>query len=162
MLSEHFDQRAEFINASANGRTTRQALEAMPYEVQSHRPDIVIVQFGLNDANRWATDMGLPRVSPLAFQANLTEIYQRAYAAGAKTIFAMTNHVVLRINDYNWRIREAVAVGEDIDLPIHLIDMAEALKSQARYLLPDGVHLNDVGHRLYFEATRHALDKVIP
>ena len=58
-------------NASVNGTTTRQALERMGYEVQSHGVDVLIVQFGMNDCNFWETDRGLPRVSPEAFAGRL-------------------------------------------------------------------------------------------
>src|SRR5438034_624703 len=52
------------INSAVNGRTTRQALETMPYEVQSQAPEVLVVQFGMNDCNIWQTDRGNPRVSP--------------------------------------------------------------------------------------------------
>ena len=46
--------RISVTNASASGRITREALERMPYEIQSQHPDIVIIQFGMNDCNHWA------------------------------------------------------------------------------------------------------------
>jgi lysophospholipase L1-like esterase len=81
------------LNSSVNGRTTRQALEIMPYEIQSHPPDVLVVQFGMNDCNRWDTDKGLTRVSALAFKANMAEIIQRALTFGVRRIFVNTNHV---------------------------------------------------------------------
>src|SRR5262245_18623684 len=72
------------VNSSVNGRTTRQALESMPYEVQRPGVDVIIVQFGMNDCNIWETDRGNPRVSPLAFEANVREIIQRAATFGAR------------------------------------------------------------------------------
>lgn len=59
------------INSSINGNTTRMALERMPYDIQSHDVDILVIGFGMNDCNYWETDKGVPRVSPLAFEANL-------------------------------------------------------------------------------------------
>ena len=61
-------------NPSVNGNTTRQALERMPYDVQSHEPEILIVQFGMNDCNYWETDRGMQRVNPQSFEANINEI----------------------------------------------------------------------------------------
>ena len=78
--AEKLGQRLVVINSSVNGRTTRQALETMPYEVQSLAPEIVIVQFGMNDCNCWVTDRGLPRVSERAFTANLVEMIDRSCA----------------------------------------------------------------------------------
>ena len=57
-------------NSSVNGRTTRQALESMPYEIQNQNYQILIIQFGMNDCNFWETDYGVPRVSKQAFKAN--------------------------------------------------------------------------------------------
>ena len=94
------------VNASVNGSTTRQALERMPYEVQSHGVDILLVQFGLNDCNFWVTDRGLPRVSPEGFEANLVEIIQRGFHFGAKAVFLHTNHPIGKTLDAQpfWRM----------------------------------------------------------
>src|SRR6516165_6738095 len=45
-------------NPSINGNTTRMALDRMAFDVQAHRPDVLIVQFGLNDCNVWESDQG--------------------------------------------------------------------------------------------------------
>ena len=71
-------------NPSVNGNTTRLALERMAYDVQAHRPDVLVVQFGMNDCNVWQTDSGRPRVSSAAFAANLAEIIERGRKFGDK------------------------------------------------------------------------------
>jgi lysophospholipase L1-like esterase len=158
-------------NASANGRTTRLALEAMPYELQSHSPDIVLIQFGLNDCNYWASDRGVPRVSRNAFIANLTEIVTRSCVCGAKVILLHTNHPTTRDQEpmikggptleesnrlYNAGIRElAASLGSDV----HLCDFERAFnevtggsrEKLSRLLLEDGLHLSKEGHDLYFD-----------
>jgi len=80
------------VNSSVSGNTTRQALERMPYDIQSQHPDAILIQFGMNDCNYWETDRGNPRVSTNAFAANLEEIIERALTFGAKKIFLHTNH----------------------------------------------------------------------
>src|SRR5215218_6031477 len=65
-------------NRGVSGETTRMALERFPSDLQELRPDVVTIQFGLNDANCWQTDQGLPRVSERAFEANLVEMISRA------------------------------------------------------------------------------------
>jgi len=54
-LDERLSSRADVLtqNPSVNGNTTRMALERMPYDVQSHAPDVLYIQFGLNDCNGW-------------------------------------------------------------------------------------------------------------
>lgn len=57
------DIKAVVFNPSINGDTTRRALERIAHDVQTRSVDGILVQFGLNDANHWETDRGLPRVS---------------------------------------------------------------------------------------------------
>jgi acyl-CoA thioesterase-1 len=156
-------------NSSVNGRTTRQALETMPYEVQSHAPEVLIVQFGMNDCNIWETDRGNPRVSPAAFEANLHEIIARARAFGTQTIFLNTNHPTGRDQKncphtsvtyeaqnrlYNAIIRKvAGAAGvhfNDIETAFHnaIAGDRERLLS---FVLPDWLHLSEQGHDLYYD-----------
>ena len=90
-------------NSSVNGRTTRQALENMPYEIQNHNYDILIIQFGMNDCNYWDTDHGMPRVSKDAFKANLIEMIDRAKNFGAKLIMLNTNHPTPRNENFKYK-----------------------------------------------------------
>ena len=84
------------INRGISGETTRMALERFPADVQNAYPDIVTIQYGLNDCNCWLTDRGLPRVSSAAFHANLVEMIMRAQRFGAKRIILANNHPTLR------------------------------------------------------------------
>jgi lysophospholipase L1-like esterase len=170
-------------NASANGRTTRQALEFMPYEVQSYRPEILIIQFGINDSNYWETDQGVPRVSPKAFAANLEEIIQRALTFRAQKIFLHTNHPIGRDLDcfphtkithaqsnqnYNAVIREVAAQQPE---NIQLNDIEKVFqdyygdrKENLLSLLlpaPDLIHPSELGHQLYLNAIQPVLTKTI-
>ncbi len=166
----------DVINSSVNGRTTRQALESMPYEIQSQQPDFVVVQFGMNDANHWQTDKGLPRVSPQAFIANLEEIVQRAFVFGARCVFVHTNHPTGRTSEpmagtgicyedsnrrYNQLIRERfTGLRPDIEFNDIEQHFAQALASGCRLedlLLPDLLHLSEAGHSLYLECVHPAI-----
>lgn len=175
-LSELVDNcncRAIVTNASGNGRTTRQALEVMPYEVQSQHPDILIVQFGMNDCNYWQSDQGLPRVSPKAFAANLEEIIARALSFGVRKLMLNTNHPTGRDQEimpftnityqksnekYNQIIRE-VAGKQDSRVILADIEktfMTHAKGSRDRLLdlllpEPDLLHPSEQGHSLYFD-----------
>jgi acyl-CoA thioesterase I len=159
------------VNASVNGSTTRQALERMAYEVQSHDLDILLVQFGLNDCNFWITDRGLPRVSPESFEANLIEIITRGRHFGARAILLNTNHPTTKTLDpqpffpisyaessrrYNQIIRRVAKRFGDY---VHLNDIekvwsercANSDKSLKELLLQDGLHPSPAGHDLYYE-----------
>ncbi|HVK09893.1 MAG TPA: SGNH/GDSL hydrolase family protein [Gemmataceae bacterium] len=158
------------INSAVNGRTTRQALETMPYEVQSQAPAVLVVQFGMNDCNIWQTDRGNPRVSPLAFEGNLREIVQRGLTFGARAVYLHTNHPTTRDEAplahspntyeaqnraYNEIIRRVATTS---DSRVRFLDIAavfhEAVagdpEGARRFVLPDGLHLSEAGHDLYY------------
>lgn len=65
------------------------ALERMPFDVQTHKVDILVITFGMNDCNYWKTDQGLPRVSPDAFEANMKEIIMRGFRFGSRTVIIL-------------------------------------------------------------------------
>ncbi len=161
------------VNSSINGRITRQALEDMPYHVQSSGVDILIVQFGMNDCNYWQSDRGLPRVSKKAFVANLEEIVARGRRFGAEAVLLNNNHPTSRNSDvfpgtemtyqdsnraYNQAIRELAdmmqARGDGVifnDVERHFEHkMANGLRLDD-CLLPDRLHLSLKGHQLYHE-----------
>lgn len=159
-------------NAGVNGNTTRQALERMQYDVISHKPDYLLIQFGMNDCNYWETDNGMPRVTKQAFVANLEEIVMKAIGAGAKHCFINTNHPSLKgkfkfpVNksydesnaEYSDLIRMAYANLLDKGYPVTLFDIELGWKNiiqknpQIRLenlLLSDGIHLSREGHLIY-------------
>ena len=182
-LAKIKDYGASFVvqNAGVNGNTTRQALQRMHYDVTSHRPDFMMIQFGMNDCNYWADDLILPRVSRQSFVANIEEIVDRAVASGVRHCFLNTNHPSLKggfshysnitydqsNEQYNQLIRNAhesmIAKGK----PVTLIDMemiwlshleeSSSLQLQS-LLLEDGIHLSEEGHLLY---TNFLIPKVI-
>lgn len=168
------------VNASENGRTTRQALERMPYEVQSHGLDWIIVQFGLNDCNHWQTDGGLARVSVRAFEANLEEILERAFRFGARRAILNTNHPTTRNQavmpgtsityeesnrNYNRAIRAVAArLAQRVDLndvERHidgLIERGDVRREDV--VLPDGLHLSERGHDIYLSLLRPLVERL--
>lgn len=168
-------------NVSINGNTTRQALERMPYDVQSHGVDICVVQFGLNDGNHWVSDRGLPRVSSAAFAANLREIADRARKFGARCVVINTNHPTTRDTQnmadsnitfesqnrrYNEIIRRVVSESPSWIL-LHDIEAMWLAHLQRtgtpldRFLLDDGLHLSETGHDLYFDITWPKIEEVL-
>jgi len=145
-----------YTGAGVPGDTTRMGLERFPADVQQRAPEIVVIQFGHNDANRWATDRGLPRVSPPAFHANLTEMVERCRKFGAVPYLCSVtpsfrseehardceryDHILRRVAD---------------ETTTRLIDVRP--RFDATLILPDGLHLNEAGHHLYAEIVRQAL-----
>ena len=167
------------INTSINGNTTRMALERMPYDIQSHEVDVLMVGFGMNDCIYWLTDKGVPRVSANAFRANLEEIIERAFHFGVKQVVLRTNHPSPRtdymVNTkitygesnhlYNDIIRD-VAKGNqkvifvDVEQEFNRYIMENNVKLE-ELTLSDGVHLSLLGHDVYFACMYPVISKIV-
>ncbi len=169
-LSSRLNTPILVVNSAVNGRTTRQALLDMPYEIQTYSPDILIVQFGMNDCNYWESDKGNPRVSPKAFAANLEEILMRAFSFGSKKVILNTNHVTGRDNHvfpytnityqnsneiYNNIIRNTASIYKN---NVILNDMEKIFQNTAKtrdelmeLVLEDLLHLSKKGHDIYYK-----------
>ena len=70
----------QFVNASISGDTTSGGRSRLAALLAQHRPTVVIIELGGNDALR-----GLPLSMT---QANLTEMVRASQAAGAKVVVA--------------------------------------------------------------------------
>lgn len=159
-----------------SGETTRQGLERFPRDLQVHMPDVVTLQFGLNDCNCWQTDHGLPRVSEAAYRANLIEMVMRARHFGAREVVLSNNHTTLRHQKlpggltleqrrrrYNQLLLEVAAeTGAtfcDIDAAFTGLD-CDAL---GRLLLPgpDWLHLSPEGHRIYASVVGPLVERAV-
>jgi len=159
-----------------SGETTRQALERFPRQVQQLGPDVLTIQFGLNDCNCWDSDRGVPRVSEAAYRANLVEMIDRARRFDARQIVLSTNHPTLRHRPmvsgetleqrrkkYNDIVRD---VARETKVTLCDIDSAFAFASQeqlADLLLPepDVLHLSPAGHQIYSDAITPALIRAV-
>ncbi len=158
------------MNPSINGDTTRMALGRIAHDIQNHRVDAIMIQFGMNDANHWDTDLGAPRVSEAAFAANLGEIIDRARRFGAETVFLNTNHPTTRTHKamaggartyqqsnerYNEIIREVAAGRDGVILNDVEQDWRQRIDAGASrladMLLPDELHLSEAGHDAYLD-----------
>ena len=165
-ISQSLEGITTILNSSVNGRTTRQALEDMPYHIQEQYPDMIVIQFGMNDCNYWKSDKGVPRVSPKSFEANLEEIIKRVFNFKTKKVFLNTNHPsglnkclipYTKITyeesnkQYNNIIRK-IALNQN---SIILNDIEKEFMNSKRkitdLLLPDLLHPNELGHKLYFD-----------
>jgi len=145
-------------NRSINGNTTRQGLERLSYDVTSHRPDLVYVQFGLNDCNVWQTDFGQPRVAPDAYRGNLAEIVAKLSSAGTSRVIMATNHPCVlgeeyekRLLAYNDIVRDVARLTGAALFDLHAV--APPFQTETM-LCADGIHLSEEGHQYYFEALR--------
>lgn len=146
----------DVVNRGVCGDTTRLGLERFPRDVQQFRADTVVIQYGMNDANRWDTDGGLPRVSIAAFEANLVEMVERARRFSAQT-------VVLCTITRSERSEQLSADSERYSSVIRSVarrqrtELFDAERAVPDGLLLDKVHLNEEGNRCYADGLWGAL-----
>jgi acyl-CoA thioesterase-1 len=176
-LAERFGaDRFVSVNRGVSGETTRMGLERYPRDVQQEEPDLLTIQFGLNDCNCWQTDRGVPRVSPDAFVANLVEMVERGRVFRARQIVMATNHRTLRrallpsgrpYEDANAHYSELV---RDVAsrTGVVLCDIRAAFEPFGdeeldRLLLPhpDHLHLSPEGNAVYADAIWPSIERAM-
>jgi lysophospholipase L1-like esterase len=183
LLSAHYDQRfrdsdvhVHVENRGISGETTRMGLERYPAAVQSLQPDILTLQFGLNDCNCWLSDRGLPRVSPVAFHANLVEMIERTRRFECRRIILATNHVTLRrkpmLSSEPYEVANArysaIVRRVAAETGVTLCDIRAAFehfsaREMERMLLPypDHLHLSVEGNQVYYNAILPFVDAAL-
>jgi len=167
LVAEVDPDRQFYYVHGVSGETSRQGLERYPRDVQQFRPDVLTLQFGLNDCNCWDTDQGLARVSQAAYRANLLEMIDRARRFGTEEIILSTNHPTLRFRKLasGKTLEEQRHIYNDIvrdvakESGVTLCDIARSFErfdqSALTALLlpePDVLHLSPSGHRIYADA----------
>lgn len=146
-------------NRGINGNTTALGLDRFQTEVLPLLPGLLVIEFGLNDANckDWCRK---PRVSIAEFEANLGEFVRLAQVSGGQALLIANHRPYLpkatqgdgrsylrRVDKYNSVIRR---IAKDTDST--LVDMARKLKTtppDRERVLADGVHLTAEGNRRY-------------
>ena len=131
----------EVINASVSGDTTSGGKSRLAPLLARHRPDIVLIELGGNDALR-----GLPLQMT---RGNLTAMSRAAAAAGAKVVIAgmqMPPNYGRRYADDFAALFADVARDEKAALvPFLLKNVADGADAEAMFQ-PDRIHPNAAAH----------------
>lgn len=77
-LDQQYPKQHKVVNASVSGETTSGALARLPKLLQTHRPDVVVIELGGND--------GLRGQPPQMIQKNLANLIQHSQKAKAKVV----------------------------------------------------------------------------
>jgi lysophospholipase L1-like esterase len=161
-------------NAGVPSNTTREARRRLARDVLAHKPRVVVIQFGINDAavDVWKKPPATTSRVPLAeYEQNLRTIITELRGAGARPVLMTTNPTRwtsrLRgiygkppyrpdapdgfdapvLSRYNESVRRLAA-----ELSAPLVDVHGAFSTRnPDKLLLDGMHPNDEGHRLIAE-----------
>jgi lysophospholipase L1-like esterase len=98
---------AKVFNAGIGDTTTRDAVARLDRDVLRRHPDLVIVQFGINDS--WIdVDQGQikPRLTRAEYRDNLRVIARRTRARGARVLFMTPNPMRWKDRFYIQAFRE--------------------------------------------------------
>ena len=132
---------ARVVNASISGDTTSGGRARLPALLRTHRPAVVVIELGGNDALR-----GLPLDMT---QANLTEMARAAKAAGAKVLIAgvaMPPNYGRKYGEDFFRLFGTVSRAEGTALvPFLLTGVADAPNADELFQ-PDRIHPTAQAH----------------
>jgi lysophospholipase L1-like esterase len=182
VLSDELPRRgvpATIINAGVPGNNTTQALARLQTDVLAHKPDVVIIQFGINDGmiDVWKDPPAtVSRVSKHDFEENLHEFVRQIRAGGGKVLLMTPNPLrwvpflrelygkpPYKLDDpagLTFILAEYAQIVRDVARAekVPLVDVYSAFEEYGKQpghsvdeLLPDGVHPNDAGHRIVAE-----------
>ena len=168
--------KAEIINAGVGGNTTQMAMARFERDVLAKNPDLVVIQFGINDSaiDVWKTPPATePRISKGKYIQNLEKFIEILKARKCKVILMTPNQMcwTQRLKEnygkppyntadpdgFNVTLREyAQAVRETAEKhKVPLVDVYAAYLAYGKIenqsvnnLLLDGMHPNDKGHRI--------------
>jgi lysophospholipase L1-like esterase len=152
------------INAGVGGNTSREGLARIENDVLSHRPDVVFIEFGGNDAtndmNRHVSvdefnqNLGkmlesLTKISARAVIVTFPPIIDEWHCIGKHEFYTQWGGLDRCVEEYRQASRQ---FAKKHGLQLADIDAAfrAAFKTQdvASFILPDGVHLTDKGNEL--------------
>lgn len=178
----------ETINRGVPSNTTEHGRARFEKDVLAEKPDIVIIQFGINDSaiDTWKKPPAVePRVSVTRYEENLTYFLRMLKGAGAKVILMTFNPLTwtpklkelygtppYRPDDadgLNEGRAEYLAVVRRLagEHRVTLLDVDAAYMAYARQpgrgvddLLLDGIHPNTAGHQLVADGLKRLLPTI--
>lgn len=77
-LDQQYPKQHKVVNASVSGETTSGALARLPKLLQTHKPNVVVIELGGND--------GLRGQTPQMIQKNLAQLIQQSQKANATVV----------------------------------------------------------------------------
>jgi lysophospholipase L1-like esterase len=160
-----------FINRGINGQTTAQVLGRFAHHALSLKPDILVLQVGINDLKSIPLFPDKKATIVTQCKANIQEIIELAAQSNTRviltTIFPMgllsierrlfwSDDVVVALNDVN---RFIIGLAND---RVKILDAAKILSNQKGVIDPlyskDFLHLNEVG----YEVLNRELTQILP
>lgn len=164
------------INKGIPGNNTNQAMARFQADVLDQSPDLVVIQFGINDQafDLWETPPATDsRVSLAQYRSNLTHMIETLKNAGIKVILMTSNPIFWTdelkklygsqpynaddrmgfstiLKDYAQAVREIASTQEIplVDVFNLYLKYDQVPDQDMEFLLLDGMHPNAIGHRM--------------
>ncbi len=162
-VPEPKDKQIVVAKAGVGGDDTVRALKRIDADVLAHRPDLVVIMFGVNDENRRGDGNSVP--VPV-YKKNIELMVTKVRAAGGEPLLMTTSMknrgwvgTVGNLSEYAQAMRE-VAVAQKACLVDNFTAWEDLPKRGYNYMVFLGNCINhpvDLGHDLFFRGLRSAL-----
>jgi len=139
------------INAGISGHATSQGLARMEKDVLAHKPQLVVVMFGMNDVVRTDAER---------FEANLRTIVRRCRESEAAVVLCTPNSVYPNPTRPMTRLAQFAQIVRDVatDMLVRLADCFAAYEdtrredvTRWRLLMSETIHPGMNGHKFFAE-----------
>ena len=152
MLQQKYPEaRLELINSGVSGDTTLDGLARLDWAVLSYEPDLVTINFGINDS---VLGLGLDE-----FEMNLVEIVRRIRAGPDSEILLLSSQP-LETPPYDKIVRDYYQTIERVaeEMDVGFVNVYEAWMERVRagtplgsLVIPGLDHPNEAGYRIIAE-----------
>jgi lysophospholipase L1-like esterase len=152
MLQQNYPEaRIELINSGTSGDTTMDGLARLDWSVLSYEPDLVSINFGINDC---AFGLGLDE-----FELNLVQMVRRI-RAGPKAEILLLSSQPLETPPYDKMVLDYYQAVQRVaqEMDVGFVDVYEAWMRRVRQgtplgslILPGLDHPNEAGYRIIAE-----------
>lgn len=147
----------QMINAGISGHTTSQGLARMEKDVLAHKPQLVVVMFGMNDVVRTEAER---------FEANLRTIVRRCRESEAAVVLCTPNSVYPNPTRPMKRLARFAQIVRDVatDMSVRLADCFAEYEeirrkdvTRWRLLMSETIHPGMNGHKIFAEVITESI-----
>jgi acyl-CoA thioesterase I len=151
LVQKYSEVRIEMINSGVSGDTTMDGLARLDWAVLSYEPDLVTINFGINDC---VFGLGL-----LEFKANLVEMIRRIRSGSASEILLLSSQP-LETPPYDRLVLDYYQAIERVakEMDVGFVDVYEAWMDRVKagtplgsLIIPGLDHPNEAGYRIVAE-----------
>ena len=152
MLQQKFPEaKVEMINSGISGDTSQDGLARLDWAVLSYEPDLVTINFGINDA--------VLDISVDEFKANLIKMIKRIRSGPGSEMLLLSSQP-LETPPYDRIVQDYYRAVEDVarEMEVGFVDVYRAWMEHVRagtslesLIIPGLDHPNDAGYRIIAE-----------